>query len=443
MMSQTSKRELVSELRPRYTLGNRTAKQRILDELVAITGYHRKYAIQVLNHPPTGRTRKRRACQPKYGGRVRAALEQVWRTANCICGKRLVPVLAEFVTALERHGELKLDGETRRQLLCLSPATADRLLQRARQGLRPHGLSTTKPGSLLLQAIPIRTFAQWDDAQPGFMEVDLVAHCGTSTHGEYLNSLDMVDVKTRWVELAPLINRSQATVTAAVSACQARLPYPLSGLDSDNGSEFINNDLKRHCEKDGITFTRCRPYKKNDQAYVEQKNWTAVRQVVGYDRYEGSVACAALQALYVPLRLYLNFFQPVMVLVEKQRHGAKVTKRYDRAKTPYQRVLDAPEVGDEAKQRLRQLYRTLNPAELLRQIQTHQATLWKLAQPPADANIRVGAPSSAPSGASGEPRFPAPLLLTTAASDARNLNETVQSQSRKVRSQYEATIPSG
>ena len=439
MMSLTSKRELLAELRPRYTLGNRTAKRHILDELVAVSGYHRKYAIQLLNHPPKGRTRQPRARQPKYGGRVRAALEQVWRAANCICGKRLVPGLAEFVAALERHGELKLDAETRRLLLDVSPATSDRLLKRARQGLRPHGLGTTKPGSLLLQAIPIRTFAQWDDAQPGFMEVDLVAHCGTSTHGEYLHSLDMLDVKTRWVELAALINRSQATVTAAISDCQARLPYPLLGLDSDNGAEFINNDLKRYCEQAGITFTRCRPYKKNDQAYVEQKNWTAVRQVVGYDRYEGPIACAALQALYVPLRLYLNFFQPVMVLVEKHRQGAKVTKRYDQAKTPYQRVLDAPEVAEEAKQRLRHLYRTLNPAELLRQIQTHQAALWKLAQPPAAANMSRNVPSVA----SGEPRFPAPLLPMTAASQQRNLNETVQSHGLKVRSAHEATIPSG
>jgi len=439
MMSQTSKRELVAELRPRYTLGNRTAKRRILDELVAVTGYHRKYAIQLLNHPPKGRTHKRRVSQPKYDGRVRAALEQVWRAANCICGKRLAPALAEFVTALERYGELKLDAETRRLLLRLSPATADRLLKRARQGLRPHGLGTTKPGTLLLQAIPIRTFAQWDDAQPGFMEVDLVAHCGTSTHGEYLNSLDMVDVKTRWVELAPLINRSQATVTAAIADCQLRLPFRLLGLDSDNGSEFINNDLKRHCEKEGITFTRCRPYKKNDQAYVEQKNWTAVRQVVGYDRFEGPDAWAALSALYVPLRLYLNFFQPVMVLIEKQRNGAKVKKRYDKAKTPYQRVLDAPEVTEEAKQRLRQLYRTLNPAELLRQIQSHQTALWKLAQQPSDAIISTGVPSVA----CGEPGFPAPLLQITAASDTTNLNEMVQSQSREVRSRREATITSG
>jgi hypothetical protein len=248
-------------------------------------------------------------------------------------------------------------------------------------------LATTKPGTLLKQSIPVRTFAQWDDAQPGFMEVDLVAHCGDSTHGEYLNSLDMIDVKTRWVELYGLINRSQATVSAAIVICRGRLPYALRGLDSDNGAEFINHDLQRYCAQEHITFTRCRPYKKNDQAYVEQKNWTAVRQNVGYDRYEGPAACAALNALYEPLRLYLNFFQPVMVLAEKVRDGAKVTKRYDVAQTPYQRILAAPDVPEAAKERLRQLYPTLNPAALLRQIQTCQAALWKLAIQPSSGTI--------------------------------------------------------
>jgi hypothetical protein len=387
MMSRTAKRELVAEVRARYTLGKRTARGQILDELVATTGYHRKYAIWLLNHPPKGRPRKHRESQSKYTGAVRAALEKVWRAANCICSKRLVPVLRQYVEALERHGELTLDDETRVILLSISAATADRLLARIRQGNRPHGLSTTKPGTLLKQSIPVRTFSQWDDAKPGFVEVDLVAHCGETTAGEYLNSLDMVDVKTRWVELVALINRSQATVSAAIAECRKRLPYALLGLDSDNGSEFINNDLKRYCEQEHITFTRCRPYKKNDQAYVEQKNWTAVRQVVGYDRYEGQAACDALAALYWPLRLYLNFFQPVMALIEKRREGSRLIKRYDEAKTPYQRVLDSPDVADAVKARLREIYPLLNPAALLRQIEERQQALWKLAIRPASGTM--------------------------------------------------------
>ncbi len=385
MMSQASKRELLSVLRPRYRHAARTEKQRILDELVATTGYHRKYAIHLLNHPPKPRRPRRRLARRTYQGPVVAALVQVWRAANGICGKRLVPVLAQYVEALERHGELYLDAATRRLLLTLSPATADRLLRRSRAGVQRHGLSTTKPGTLLKHSIPVRTFAQWDDARPGFMEVDLVAHCGDTTRGEYLHSLNMVDVATRWSECIGLVNRSQATVSAAIVTCRERLPYPLLGLDSDNGSEFINAHLQRYCEREGITFTRSRPWQKNDQAYIEQKNWTTVRQMVGYDRFEGEAACELLNALYQPLRWYVNCFQPVMVLASKSRAGAKVTRRYDRAKTPYQRVLESPDVAEEVKAHLRQQYVTLNPAALLREIEAAQAALWVLAMRPPHA----------------------------------------------------------
>ena len=386
MMSRQAKRELVDAVRPRYRKADAPNKQRMLDELVANTGYHRKYMIQLLNHAPPPRPPRRRAHRCKYVGPVVVALEQVWRVANRICGKRLVPTMAEFVAALERHGEMHLDADTRTLLLSISAATADRLLRRARRGERPHGLSTTKPGTLLKHAIPVRTFAQWDDAQAGFVEVDLVAHCGDTTRGEYLNSLNMVDVKTRWNEFVPLINRSQAAVTAGIDQCRSRLPYPLRGLDSDNGPEFINQDLKRYCEQGQITFTRCRPYHKNDQAYVEQKNWTVIRQMVGYDRYEGIEAYAALTALHESLRLYVNFFQPVMVLTHKERHGAKVTRHYDQAKTPYQRVLDSPEVSETDKQRLKELYYSLNPAALLREIEARQENLWRLANKPAPSD---------------------------------------------------------
>ena len=379
-MSQQSKRELLAALRPRYRKATRSEKGAILDELVATTGYHRKYAVQLLNHPPRHHQRRRRACWRKYTSDVLYALEKVWRVANCICGKRLVPFLPELVEALERHGEIALEERTRELLLQVSPATADRLLCTARQKeARRHGLSTTKPGTLLKQSIPVRTFAEWEDAKPGFMEVDLVAHGGDSARGEYLHSLDMVDVATRWTECLAIVNRSQAAVGAAIVTVRQRLPFTLLGLDSDNGGEFINANLKRYCEQEQITFTRSRPYRKNDQAYVEQKNWTVVRQLVGYDRYEGQVACDCLNRLYETIRLYVNFFQPVMVLLAKERHGAKVRKRYERAKTPYQRVLASPDVEEEVKAQLRQQYQALNPAALLRQIEARQAALWKLA----------------------------------------------------------------
>lgn len=379
-MSIRSKQELVAVLRPRYRKASRPEKTQILDELVATTGYHRKYAIQVLNGSPARRAKRRRKRPRKYDPTVVSALEQVWRVSNYLCSKRLVPLLPDLVDALQRHGELWLDHRTKRLLLEMSPATVDRLLRPARQRLgRRWGRSTTKPGTLLKHSIPLRTFADWDDAQPGFTEVDLVAHCGISTRGEFVHSLDLVDVATRWTECVAIPNRSQLAVTKAVEQARQRLPFPLIGLDSDNGAEFINDNFKRYCEAHHITFTRSRPYKKNDQAYVEQKNWTNVRQLIGYERYEGQAACAAINQLYEICHLYCNFFQTVMVLVSKERHGAKVTKRYDQAKTPYHRVLDHPAVPETVKIALRRCYLSLNPAALQRQIEAQQEVVWRLA----------------------------------------------------------------
>ena len=380
-MSAKSKRELVTTLSPRYVLASDVDKRRILDEFVATTGYHRKYALALLNHPPVPRRVSiRRPRATTYTPVVQRRLVQLWEIAGRICSKRLVPGLPALIDALERHGELTLDTETRALLLALSPATADRLLAPTRRAALPHGRTTTKPGSLLKHQIPIRTFADWDDACPGFLEIDLVGHGGESTSGEYLHSLVLTDIATQWTECVALPNRGEAAVCTAIADVRERIPVPILGLDSDNGGEFINHLLVRYCAREAITFTRCRPYKKNDQCHVEQKNYTLVRQVVGYDRYEGREAYGALQQLYTPLRLYTNFFQPSVQLAEKTRDGAKVRKRYDDAQTPYQRLLTSPEVKAVVKVRLRAEYQTLNPAALRREIEAAQEVLWRLAK---------------------------------------------------------------
>jgi hypothetical protein len=379
-MSLASRRELLAVTAPRYRTANRAERSRILEEFVASTDYHRKYALTLLNHPlskaPAG---KRRARARHYPLVVQQALLTCWHVANGICSKRLVPYLPELVAVLERQGELRLDEETKGLLLALSAATADRLLAVERQRSKPHGLGTTKPGTLRKDSIPIRTFADWDDVRPGFGEVDLVAHCGDTTQGEYVHSLTLTDVATGWTECLALRNRGQQVVFAALVRARAQLPFPLVGIDSDNGGEFINAHLLRYCQQEQLTFTRSRPYKKNDQAYVEQKNWSIVRHLVGYGRYEGAAACEALERLYEVVRLYVNFFQPSMKLGSKERVGAKVKKRYDAAKTPYQRVLDSAQVTDEVKVALQREYVTLNPVTLLRHLRRAQAVLWQLA----------------------------------------------------------------
>lgn len=380
MMSIASRRELLAVVAPRYRAAEGQERTRILEEFLASTGYHRKYALRLLNHPMMKVAgRKKRARRRQYVFAVQQALVSCWRAANGICSKRLVPYLPELVRVLEKHGELHLEAQTKERLLALSPATADRLLQAERKQAKPHGLGTTKPGTLLKSAIPIRTFAEWNETKPGFTEIDLVAHCGGNTRGEYLHSLTMTDVATGWTECAALRNRGQQAVFEGLVLARQRLPFALRGIDSDNGSEFINAHLLRYCQQEQLTFTRSRPYKKNDQAYVEQKNWTIVRQLVGYDRLESLSAYEALGALYEVIRLYVNFFQPSMKLVSKEREGSKVKKKYDQAKTPYQRVLESEQVSEEVKARLRQQYATLNPMALLRQMQRLQSVLWKLA----------------------------------------------------------------
>lgn len=378
MMSQRSKRELVEAIHPRYLKADRIGKEQILDEFVAATGYHRKYAIRILKHGPKPKGRKKVGRRKTYQGEVVQVLEQIWEICGRICSKRLQPFLPEIVTVLERCHELKLSAETRKLLLEMSRATIDRCLKKARFTQPQHGLSTTKPGSLLKQAIPIRTFTPWEDEHPGFMEIDLVAHCGSSVEGTYLNTLTSTDLATGWTECLALANKTQFAVSQAIAELRQDLPFALLGLDSDNGSEFINETLLRYCQAEQITFTRSRPYQKNDQAHVEQKNWSVVRHTIGYDRLESPEELALLRSIYTDLRLYINFFQPVLKLIGKERVDGKTIRTYDQAKTPYRRVLALDSLSIELKARLTAQYVQLNPVTLRASIDAKVAKLWKI-----------------------------------------------------------------
>ena len=301
---------------------------------------------------------------------MKRALVTLWTTANRICSKRLVPFLPELIEVMERHGHLSLPADVRGKLLTISPATADRLLATERSNQR--GMSTTRPGSLLKKQIKVRTFADWDDLQPGFLEADLVAHCGVSAAGSFLHTLVLVDVATGWTECVALLRRSEADVIGALNSLRGRLPVPLLGLDTDNGSEFINYEMLRYCQREQITFTRSRVNRKNDQAFVEEKNGSVVRRLIGYDRYEGLGAWRALIHLYEILRLYVNFFQPSMKLIEKQREGVRVKKRYDRAQTPYQRIIASGYLTKRKRERIESLYRKLDPVTLLKELEQRQ-----------------------------------------------------------------------
>jgi hypothetical protein len=378
MMSQRSKREMIEAIRPRYLKANKTGKAQILDEFIATTGYHRKYAIRVLKHGPKPKGLKKPGRRKIYQGEVVNALEQIWEIYGRICSKRLHPFLPEGVLVLERCHELSLSPEIKLLLLSMSRATIDRCLRKARFTHPQHGLSTTKPGSLLKKAIPVRTFTPWEDEHPGFLEIDLVAHCGISTEGIYLNTLTATDLATGWTECLALPNKTQFAVSQAIGELRHNLPFPLLGLDSDNGSEFINDTLYRYCLSEQITFTRSRPYQKNDQAHVEQKNWSVVRHTVGYDRLESSEELALLGSIYSDLRLYINFFQPVLKLVAKERVDGRTIHTYDQAKTPFRRVLALDSLPVEIKARLADQYLHLNPVALRTSIDTKVALLWKI-----------------------------------------------------------------
>jgi transposase InsO family protein len=388
-MGPQSIRDYIASLGPRYRAASKTAKSGMLDEFCALTGRHRKSAVRRLARPPRPR-HGAGGRPPRYGPEVTAVLTQIWEASDYLCGKRLAPFLEPLLDALERHHALHVPPPLRALLLTISPATIDRRLQGQRRA-HPRGLSTTGPSPAAFAAqVPVRTFAEWDGVRPGALQADLVAHCGDSAAGFFLSTLVAVDVATGWTECRAVLGKHYYRIRDAVQWVEKDLPMPLLSFHTDNGGEFLNHLLLPWCRNAGIAMSRGRPHRKNDQAYAEQKNWAIVRRLVGYDRYSSRPAYEELRAFYRVLRLYWNFFQPLRKLVAKVRHGARVTKRYDRAQTPYQRLLASGILRDAQRQALARQYQDLNPLALRTDLQERLRRLWTLADRPADGKTKTG-----------------------------------------------------
>lgn len=375
-----SQRKAVTKtIATRYARANKAAKGVILDELCATTGWHRNHARKALTQAlrPTP-VKPRTPRPPKYGSDVIAALRFCWAVLGAPAGKRLAAVLPDLVPTLRRFGELSIDDATAELLVSMSAATIDRRLAEDRRRLDPKGRAHTKPGSLLKSQIPIRTWAQWDDAAPGFVEIDLVGHEGGNAVGDHAYTLTVTDIATGWTENRSVPNKARKWVLAALEEIAGILPFPIRGVDSDNGSEFINHHLLAWCEQRQITFTRSRPGNSNDGAHVEQKNWAIVRTVVGYHRYDTPAELLLLNRIWVLQSSLSNYFCPQQKLISKVRDGAKVIKKYDTATTPKRRAEQHETVTVEDKAILADTYVRLNPAAIQRQIQALTAELLTL-----------------------------------------------------------------
>ena len=312
--------ELVAALSRRYGESGREEKTRILDEFVAVTGYHRKHVMRLLRGGSSSRPAAAlRAGRRLYDDAVREALVVLWEASDRICGKRLKPLLPTLVEAMERHGHLELADDVRCRLLTMSAATIDRSLRSIREQAGGRRRRSSLASSSVRRSIPVRTYADWQDPPPGFAEADLVAHSGPVTRGSFVQTLVLTDIATGWTECAPLLFRERTLVSAVLTAVRRLLPFDLLGFDTDNDSVFMNETVRDYCRDAGIEFTRCRPWRKNDQAFVEQKNGAIVRRIVGYRRLEGPEAVAALSQLYATVRLFVNFFQPSFKLASKTR----------------------------------------------------------------------------------------------------------------------------
>ncbi len=360
----------LSSLKKRYEKAGKKEKAIILDEFTKTTGHERKYAIKLLKGWYTHTTSPiKRPRARKYTELDAVILAKICELFDWIASKRFQPQIAVGITELQKAGELLfLTDKQKEKLIGISPSSIDRILVIYHQKPTNKGRSYTKPGTLLKSQIPIRTFADWNENKVGFFEMDLVGHEGGNAQGHFAFTLNMTDVKTGWSEQMAVANKGQHAVFAAIKIIRARIFFQLLGVDSDSGSEFINGILYRYCIREKITFTRGRPNKKNDNPFIEQKNDSIVRRWVGYKRYETEEQVKLLNDLYELLRLYTNFFLPVQKLIKKERIGSKVKKIHDKAKTPYHRILEAEDVSDEIKSKLKEQYETLGLVHLKQQL---------------------------------------------------------------------------
>lgn len=388
-MSQRSKHEYFQVMYVRYRLATASQKEQLLNELCRVCGYHRKYAIRKLNQPLRDvPRRKRRARGLTYSAQTLSILTQVWEAAGYPWSLRLKALLPLWMPWIKQH--FRVTGPIEQQLLRISPRQIDRRLQGHKRQLRKRIYGRTKPGTLLKHQIPIRT-THWDVATPGYVEIDLVAHSGKSASGTYIFSLNLTDIFTGWVETRAVMGKGQQGVVTALTEMCATLPFELKGIDSDNGSEFLNAHLVRFCAQRHLQFTRGRPYKKDDNAHIEQKNWTHVRKVMGWERYDSPRALAAMNAFYAgPWRTMMNLFQPCIKLQQKVRKGSHLIRKYDMPQTPFDRLL-ASQHGIPA--RLRDLERqrtTCDPFVLAQTIDSQITAIWNLANPRYSPGTAVG-----------------------------------------------------
>nr|WP_101947178.1 DDE-type integrase/transposase/recombinase [Mycobacterium sp. 3519A] len=380
-LTLAQRRAITETIATRYQLASKRGKSRILDELCANTGWHRNHARKALAAALQPKVLTPRSPRPvKYGPDVIAALTICWTVLRMPAGKRLAPMLGELVAVLRYFGQLNIDDDTAVLLASMSAATIDRRLASERAKHRLKGRAGTKPGSLIKSQIPVRTWADWDDSQPGFVEIDLVWHDGGGSRAaNHAYTLTVTDIATGWIENRSVPDRTAKCVLVALNDIARRMPFPLLGVDSDNGSEFINEHLLQWCQGRQITFTRARPGNKNDGCHVEQKNWAVVRTVVGYHRYDTAAELLLLNEIWQLHSKLANYFYPQQKLIYKIRHGAKVSKKHDTATTPFHRAIDHPTMTVDRIVAMTRTYSLINPAATQRQIQALTAQLTALA----------------------------------------------------------------